>query len=71
MAVPITMSPELKAGAPVELFASSLLPGGGANVLYEPSADGQRFLLLEPVTTATVPLSVILNWTSLVPGAHP
>ena len=31
---------------------------------YDVSADGQRFLLLVPPEDSSVPITVVLNWTS-------
>jgi len=50
-------------GPPQELFPTSL--GGGAEIPYDVTADGQRFLLLSPPAegrNSTPPLTVIMNW---------
>jgi hypothetical protein len=54
-----TASGNFESDAPHELFRL----GAGAD--YDASADGQRFLVLGPATTAVAgafPLTVVLNW---------
>jgi Tol biopolymer transport system component len=63
MAVPVdSTSGAFHAGAQQSLFDIPALP----NLTYEPSVDGQRFLVPFPVhgEPAATPLDVILNWPS-------
>jgi Tol biopolymer transport system component len=73
---PMLMAVEVKAGTTFEtgqvrqLFATPI-PRNSGNMFYTVTADGQRFLMLEPaVPTATgpavEPLHIITNWTSLL-----
>jgi eukaryotic-like serine/threonine-protein kinase len=59
MAVPIVWKGDrVESGTPRQLFAlPALRPDWG----YEPSPDGQRFLVLFGVSEAS-PINVILNW---------
>jgi len=64
MASSVTASgPTFTAGKPVALFPAPLAPGIGSNKQeYIVSRDG-RFLLNQPVeTSATTPITLILNW---------
>jgi hypothetical protein len=59
MAVPITSGPQFQPGIPQPLFDVRL---GSTNSSYDVSADG-RFLIATPVEqSATVPMTVVLNW---------
>jgi eukaryotic-like serine/threonine-protein kinase len=66
MAVDIRGDGKIEPGAPRELFDS------GLNVdpqddQYAVTRDGQRFLLLKPLSeNASIPITVVLNWTSLL-----
>jgi hypothetical protein len=35
---------------------------------YDVTADGQRFLLIQPVGSASAPMTVVVNWTAIL---HP
>jgi hypothetical protein len=60
MAVDITPGPEFHAGIPAPLFQTA--PG---TVVGGVSADGRRFLLVNPVgPSASAPFTVVLNWTT-------
>ena len=59
MAVDVTTSPVFQAGVPTALF--KIRPGWQ---YWDVSADGKRFLIPVPVTTAPVPYKVVLNWPS-------
>jgi Tol biopolymer transport system component len=61
MAVPVGAGPAFSSGPPQALFP---VP---ANEWYEPSPDGQRFLVNQLVSEAP-PLTILLNWTP--PGAE-
>jgi hypothetical protein len=51
---------------PTELFEIQGLQGTGFDD-YSPSADGQRFLVKQPVEEGRAPrLQIVTNWTSLL-----
>jgi eukaryotic-like serine/threonine-protein kinase len=65
MAVPVKISTSFEAGVPQALFDG--VPGGTpANRIwsYQPSPDGQKFLLISPAggVAPASPVSVVLNW---------
>ena len=69
MAVPIQAGSTLEVGAPQALFDVPFSPiGTGSGVWarygYDATADGQRFLVNAPLESATVPITVVLNWTA-------
>jgi hypothetical protein len=45
------------------LFRTGLVPSGNVDQ-YRVAADGQRFLVLDPVDSTVSPLTVVLNWTT-------
>jgi len=60
MAVEVTTKPALQAGVPQPLFQ---VPD--ANIVWDVSTDGKRFLIPVPVVeTAQTPITVVLNWTA-------
>ncbi len=63
MAVPIQEGPGgFSAGTPQELFKATFA-SVVARAHYKPTADGQRFLVLTPLSgDAVKPASVVLNW---------
>ncbi len=66
MAVEVTGAAAFQAGVPKPLFATRVATN---NVLdyYAPSADGKRFLLMEPVEeTALQPITMLVNWMGAV-----
>ena len=68
MAVPVKTGTAVEAGSPQPLFeiqpVSSQLGGRfDYQETYQPTADGQRFLVIAPVGgAATPPIIVVLNW---------
>ncbi len=63
MAAPIQTSPTFHSGAPVPLFP--VHPGFGT--VYDVAADGKRFLVNSlPADQGSPPLSLLVNWTSLL-----
>jgi Tol biopolymer transport system component len=68
MAVPITTAPGPTAGfehgPPQPLFGPIPIVGNLPRFTYQPSSDGQRFLVAAPVASATPPVTVVLNWQS-------
>ena len=64
VAVPVQLGAAFSAGAPTKLFETRFSPSI-VRSLFRPSADGQRFLVLGPLSReAEQPASVVLNWTS-------
>jgi len=64
MAVDVKPGPKLTFSAPHELFrATMLLPDSSGNT-YQPSTDGNQFLVLLPAgdEPTTPPLTVVTNW---------
>ena len=69
MAVPIQAGATIEVGTPQTLFDVRLDPrlsthGPYAFHQYDVSTDGQRFLVNTPLADATVPITVVLNWTA-------
>jgi Tol biopolymer transport system component/predicted Ser/Thr protein kinase len=63
-AVPVETGETFRAGVPEPLFQGNAVPMILRNY-YQVTADGERFLLLEPATLgSTLQTSVILNWTA-------
>jgi len=67
MAVPITAGAGLEVGSPTALFdvsfSTNTINPGAAD--YDVAADGQRFIVAEPLTEArNTPLTVLVNWTA-------
>ncbi len=71
VAVPVTLGRELQRGTPTALFKVSRFyesAGFWGNAVYEPTPDGQRFLVNRVVEdVSTKPITVLLNWTALLP----
>jgi eukaryotic-like serine/threonine-protein kinase len=70
--VPVTIATEGKVGVPLPLFKAKLL-GGPVSAIpwrmqYAVTADGQRFLLDEPLEDvyAHAPITVVTNWMATV-----
>jgi eukaryotic-like serine/threonine-protein kinase len=67
MAVDIVAGNQIKAGIPRVLFDTKLSIRGDGSNHYAVTPDGQRFLLLKPVTEGPpAPITVVLNWPSLI-----
>jgi hypothetical protein len=63
MAVSVRLTPKFEAGTPQPLFGTLRYDSTAAQPSYHPSADGQRFLILEEDRQqAGSSLTVILNW---------
>jgi eukaryotic-like serine/threonine-protein kinase len=66
MAVDIKGENKIEPGIPHMLFDTELAVIWNNNQ-YEVTSDGQRFLLLKPLSgTIPTPITVVLNWTSLL-----
>jgi len=68
MAVALTLSGQVKASRPTELFRAPIPPERRQNgTRYASSADGRRFLIPVAVgETLQTALSVVLNWPAIV-----
>lgn len=70
MAVSLKIDAEtVEPSAPRELFMLSLRSPAGPT--YQPSRDGQRFLVLTSPEAAPQPLTVIVNWPALLKKGTP
>lgn len=66
MAVDVRGGTKIVPGIPRELFNTGLNVDP-VNDQYAVTPDGQRFLLLKPLTeAASTPITVVLNWTALL-----
>lgn len=69
MAVPVVLDATFRAAKPVTLFG--IHPSSFGDV-FEASADGQRFLVNSlPEDASSPPLTLLLNWTGLLPKGEP
>jgi Tol biopolymer transport system component len=68
MAVPIVAASgtSFQNGTPQALFGSIPTFGNTTRFTYQPSADGQRFLVAVPVESAAKPMTVVLNWEQMI-----
>jgi len=71
MGVPVKGGGTFEAGAPQPLFdgIATYIPGQAPPTLYyQPSADGQRFMVTVPSggETAAPPVSIVVNWLAAV-----
>jgi hypothetical protein len=67
MAVDVTLAPAFQASVPRRLFGASLTAAVGFTL--DVTGDGQKFLgvtIDDIQNSAASPLSVVLNWTSLL-----
>jgi hypothetical protein len=60
MAVPVSTSPGPTIGSPRRLF--SVHGSVSREAGYDVTADGQRFVVPEPVGESSSPIRVVLNW---------
>jgi hypothetical protein len=62
--VPVSIGTTFKAGLPETLFDAGLFPILARN-RYLVTKDGERFLMLSPITGESIrPISVVLNWNA-------
>jgi eukaryotic-like serine/threonine-protein kinase len=68
MAVPVTRAKDgLNFGQPIVLFQGPFeLTGSNVGRPYDPSADGQKFVMNSAIETTPQPLTIVTNWTSLL-----
>ncbi len=59
MAVKVSGSTKFEAGLPVPLFETHL---GPSNAWYDVGADGRFLIPTQIEQTATVPITVVVNW---------
>ena len=74
MSVAVTPGPELRLSEPRPLFATGAdaISRLGVGSAFDVTADGQRFLVRVPVAlTGRSPITVILNWQSMLAGRSP
>jgi Tol biopolymer transport system component len=69
MAVPIAAAPAPAAGMPVPLFRATLSPSPNVPQ-YDVTADGARFLVLEPSSPGGEPITFVLNWAAGLPAGE-
>jgi hypothetical protein len=66
MSVPVNMSSTFETGPAQPLFDGITFAGiPNRSFFYQPSADGQRFMVNVPAggeTAAASPITVVLNW---------
>jgi len=63
MAVPMKIGDTVEAGPPKPVFdLQPIFPALFGIWDYEPTADGQRFLVLTEANTTNAPITVVLNW---------
>lgn len=65
VAVSVTADSTFVLGKSTTLFRTPLA-SQTSSLSFEPTADGQRFLVALPPTNAMPPVTTILNWTSLI-----
>jgi hypothetical protein len=64
MAVPVQSTGPFSAGTPEALFQARFA-AANARGLFRPTPDGQRFLVLSPLTRdAILPTTIVLNWSN-------
>ena len=63
VSVPVKIGETVELGTPASLFdLQPIYPPLFGLWAYEPTADGQRFLVLAPSSNSTPPITVVLNW---------
>ena len=66
VAIPVTTRPEVSLGRPERLFSDPLLDSVYADQLYDVSADGERFVVVENVGgNPFSQIRVVQNWVAL------
>lgn len=72
MSIELRTSPTLVLGERHTLFRAHLDPSIGTPgaTLYDVSSDGQRFVMLVPTSNRPQPITVVLNWPSLLNSNH-
>jgi len=72
MAVPVTTTPTLTIGAHERLFTLPIdaTLGTPGVTLFDPEPGGQRFVILVPVADNPQPVTVLLNWQTLLRAAR-
>jgi Tol biopolymer transport system component len=69
IAVTVRPGAPLQVGTHTRLFTVPFDPSFGTPgvMLFDPARDGQRFVMLVPTSDVPQPVTVILNWRSLLP----
>ena len=66
MAAKVALLPALVIDPPVKLFSMFMADiAQGLYAPYDVSPDGKKFLVIVPVQSAPVPLTILQNWTAL------
>jgi hypothetical protein len=63
MAAPVLLTGQPTSGLPLRLFQTHLSPSPNVPQ-YDVSADGSRFLVLEPARAGGEPITFVLNWAA-------
>jgi hypothetical protein len=72
MAVPMSSGSDIEVGKPVSLFKTRMVNGGFGRLgalsrhEYDVLPDGQRFIINTAPETATLPITVLVNWPSML-----
>jgi len=66
MSVPITPGPMPEFGAPAALFQTPLHSPTLISPQYVVTGRGDRFLVAVPAITTMAPVTVVLDWTTLL-----
>ena len=66
--VSIRTTPTLEIGRPQELFEDTYVNRLFGPPQYDVTADGNRFLVLEPARSGGEPITFVLNWTAGMSG---
>ena len=66
MAVPVMLDGGFEPGRPAPLF--TIDPGAGDEVVYDVSADGQRFIINSAMPGVRPAPTLVLNWTADLPA---
>jgi hypothetical protein len=67
MSVPVKPGPAPEFGVPTMLFQTPIHSPSLVSAGYVVTGNGQRFLLSVPAVTNKTPLTVVLDWTRLLP----
>jgi hypothetical protein len=67
MSVPVKAGPTVEFGTPTMLFESPIHTLSLISSQYAVARNGQRFLIAAPAMTTTPPITVVVDWTKLLP----
>ena len=67
MAAPVKYTPSLEIGTPARLFRMPMVDIiHGLNAPYDVAPDGSKFLVIVPVQSSPVPLTLVRNWKAFI-----